>query len=146
MALDRGFMSILEGLNEFSDTVCQTIFEQTNTVYPKQDFLVIAKRRALIYAFLPFLVAILSIMIYFFVDYWVVRLISAVLASFIGLGHALYFSDEMLMGISHFKTIAFKEHSSCFFLIPNWLNNSIYIVNCMIGLFLGFIVYKIFWG
>ena len=138
-------MSALKKINNIGDNFSSMIFDQTNTIFPKQNFLLISKSRALIYVLLPFLVTIFSILIYFFLHFWVGRLLGAVLTSFIGLGHALYFSTEMLMGISQFKTIAFKEHSNCFFLIPNWLNNSLCIVGCLNGLFLGSIVYNLFW-
>lgn len=138
-------MSALKKINHISNSFSSLIFDQANTIFPKNNFLVVSKSRALIYVLLPFLVTTFSILIYYFLHFWVGRLLGAVLTSLIGSGHALYFSTEILIGISQFKAIAFKEHSNCFFLIPNWLNNSLFIVSCLNGLFLGSIVYNLFW-
>ena len=59
-------MSALKKINNISDNFSSMIFDQANTLFPKQNFLVISKSRALIYMLLPFLVTIFSILIYFF--------------------------------------------------------------------------------
>jgi hypothetical protein len=137
-------MKTLQNIDKYCGAFFYIIFEKTNRLYPKQNFIVVSKRRALFFIFFPIIVGACALAIYFFIDSWVERFLSSLLVSSVSLRHTLYFSKEHTFLNSPDKKLAFKQNSDYFFLLPHWLSCSMFMITVLASFLLTFIIYKLF--
>lgn len=139
-------MSTLKKINNIGENFYSMIFDQTNTIFPKQNFLVISKKRALFMILTPFVMAIVVLVIFSFLDSWTVKFVSSIFVSCANLGHGLYFGEELKFLNTPIRKIALKKSPDLFFVIPNWIMHSVFIIGMVSSLLLALIIMKLFWG
>jgi hypothetical protein len=137
-------MKTLQNIDKYGAAFFYIIFEKTNRLYPKQNFIEVSKCRALFFIFFPIIIGACALAIYFFIDSWVERLVSSLLVSIVGSSHTLYFSKEHTFLNSPDKKLAFKQNSDYFFLLPHWLSHSMSMIVVLACFLLTFIIYKLF--
>jgi len=104
-------MNVLNKINDFSDNISSIIFDHTNVIFPKQNFLIISKSRAFFMIVVPFVIGISTLAIFSLMDSWAVKFVSSILVSFAGLKHVLYFRKELKFLNTPMRKIAFRKSS-----------------------------------